>query len=558
MANRQQRSNQEHISLLSTNVLKNTICDYVLKSLQYFRHDYVPVVDSFQLLELPEPIKRYIDHHFTRNRAIWRDNVLIYHVPEQPGLVLTIQKRHAFDQTWIRIRPFTTTSNDRPKRTSTSSSSSSSTTNSTTQIPLPFVPGIFNESYTPMNSPHAPSRLKKPSRRRELQRCRNIFLPQLINCYDLYQDERNELEDILKSSTTDADESEDDTNDKKIKKNDKKIKKNDDTNNDPKNQSSSETSVPKRSAPEITSIQLLELLLTNGSQGQALRRTGYGYAKEEIQILEKNTKHSNIALATTILAKELRKLNTAEAKGTANQVLRMIMSIVNPTTTNPLEQSFAQCLYQSVILNGGRRQYIKFRNSQRRSGKTGINVLMPHHRLAIGREERRPIADLDGKFVPPVPMTRANAGQDRNVVVPFMCHGPGGLLIIPRPANARVPYCPSVFWRIKSVFNCIMRQEVYPVIEAFFSENELDISEHALVIVIMGGGDGSGMDTAKSSKATTHLLAYGITLTFVIAIPLDNYGIPVECDNLDHKDYDNCSHCNQRRVYSHPSEYCQP
>jgi len=85
MSNWTHQSTKERVSLVTTNVLKSKICDYVLKSIPYFRHDYVPVGDSFLLHELPQPIKVYIDHHFLENRSIWIADVLYYKFQNNPG-----------------------------------------------------------------------------------------------------------------------------------------------------------------------------------------------------------------------------------------------------------------------------------------------------------------------------------------------------------------------------------------------------------------------------------------------------------------------------------------
>jgi len=99
-----------------------------------------------------------------------------------------------------------------------------------------------------------------------------------------------------------------------------------------------------------------------------------------------------------------------------------------------------------------------------------------------------------------------------------------------------------------------MEQEVYCAIMSYCADNRMECEDYFWSLVVMGGGDGSNCEKA-SAKASTHYIAYGVTVAIVVARCKDEFDCPVVCTDANHKDYGPCDSCHQHVTYCHPGEY---
>jgi len=306
-----------------------------------------------------------------------------------------------------------------------------------------------------------------------------------------------------------------------------------------------------------TDVDLLTLANTSGrsQDNKNARRRAYTRVEKSRNSLKehKNPNHSMVVATSVILAQELRKLKTAVSCKSATAVLRLVSQIITPSLSSDLELRMPYALCQAATLNSGRRKYMAIRQNQLRISDANPLLLPPYGRMHQVRLSRRPKHRIDGKFCPPVPMDRGNCGEDRSVVSPLHSHGPDGILQILRPTDARHPYCPSVYYRFGSVLDCTMEQEVYVIIMRYCEDRLLNIENFLWSLIVMGGGDGSNCEKL-SAKASTHYIAYGVTVAVVIARCKDKNGFPVVCTDSNHRDYGSCVACNQHQAYCHPCE----
>ena len=314
----------------------------------------------------------------------------------------------------------------------------------------------------------------------------------------------------------------------------------------------------------IAEANLLELAATSTSDAthnQSTHRRAYRYANNEKQFeafedANKDSAHSDAHTLAVLLAKKLRKDKSVGGATAAREILDAVM-VKDGTKISENVLSTRTTIYQYLRSNWGRRQYMDIRKSQlNESNKMGSpHLLPPFNTMWNILNERLPKPLLDGEFIGPVPTTLANAHLDnRNTVCSNLEGGPNGLIVSPVPENYNLPYAPFVFWRLKSVLEASFDQEIWDVVVASFEEKNITTWEekYQLTIIVAYGGDGSGTE-AVSTKQTDHLLAWGMTVMFVIATPLDDDDrLPTICVDSDHPEFGECKACGQLCVYRHP------
>jgi hypothetical protein len=302
---------------------------------------------------------------------------------------------------------------------------------------------------------------------------------------------------------------------------------------------------------DVSDLQLLQLADSSeyaNATAKTRIRTSYNRLSEQITALETgtfNTSHSMLAATAVILAKEIRKLTNTSFRSVATSILQQTIAVLSPDEEQGLlgcELPMANCLYQRTVLNRGRRPW----NNIRRNQLTVVNysplLLQPWGNVDKFAEKRRPQRIPDGRFCGPVPLTDENMGEDRSVVLENYYHGPGGIVQYLRPVDRPyLPYAPHVLYRLKSILDCAMEQEIWPdILEYLTAHPMVNVEEHVFLIYLMSGGDGAGTEST-SSRSSTHLMIHGVTVAYVVLVKLNEAKTaPILCHNPHHHDFKDC------------------
>ena len=515
-------------SLITTRLLLEMIAEHFFLHSHEIKHHWFPLRETIQYGLLKKKTKIFVSNHFLRS-SFWEASNCITITVRSLNLDVRLEKRHtrtqwdgAAETFFLRMVPLDYNKADLSTQRKTRSTSSSSSSISTSPSP-PSSETSFHHNTTPKDSVFNRPSVNRASqysirRRTAVAHAKTRLVPRIELAFKNFKEEMDEIEKV-KQQIMDEQDQEIATN--------------------------STNSSTKRAK---VAIDIVSFASSTGDEAANDRKRAYRRVEEVKKAANGSNENSPVELLAVSLAEELRKLNSGMSRSAAHIVLKTIQQTIN-ANHEAFELPYAHAVHQYIISKWSRRQYMLVRRNQLSLAKTNQLLLPPYYRFWNYLVGRLPKHLLDGFFHPPVPLNQDNAHQNRNVVSEIHEAGPYGLTISPEPTDARLPYAPHVFWRLRAVLLSELALHMYEKLVAFY--NKLNILEETWrhwrchYIVISWGGDGA-MDEKKNAGQVGHFLAMGMTLEMIVCVPRrEKDGPRVVCQHKDHHAFKSCTHCGQ-------------